>query len=204
MKPSILTFMKKENGAYHAIFKTNHSRKIYLSLSVSGNVCTVEECYYLDRSTKKIPKALTFEPFSRVVLADKIARELDKRFAEIRFLDNIILKKELIATDLGGEKKKILLLLKEEEHLRTVFKNKSHRVIFLEVKVEGDRGLIARCEYRDDRSSVMAFGLKTIYFDFSLPALLEIVNTELEGGFTDIAVTEEHTLMLDRPICGRI
>jgi hypothetical protein len=34
--------------------------------------------------------------------------------------------------------------------------------------------------------------------------LLRIVNTELEGGFTDVAVSEEHTLVLDRPICGSI
>ena len=204
MKTSVLTFINNEGGSWHAIFKTNHSRKLYLALSVSGDVCTVEECYYLDRSTKKIPKALTFEPFSRDMLAEKIAKELDKRFSEIRFLENVIPKKELISAYLGGEKKKILLLLKKGDYLRTIFKNNSHRTIFLEMKVEGDRGLIARCEYQDDRSSVMVFGLKTIYFDFSLHALLEIVNTELEGGFTDVAVTEEHTLILDRPICGRI
>ena len=109
-----------------------------------------------------------------------------------------------VAMHSSREKKRILLLIREGDVLRTVFKNNSHRTIFLELKVEGDRGLIARCEYRDSRSAVMVFGLKTIYFDFSLPALLEIVNTELEGGFTDIAVTEEHTLILDRPICGRI
>lgn len=34
--------------------------------------------------------------------------------------------------------------------------------------------------------------------------LLRIVNTELEGGFSDVAIASEYTLVLDRPICGSI
>ena len=44
----------------------------------------------------------------------------------------------------------------------------------------------------------------TVYFPFSMEALLCIVNMEPEGGFTDVAVSEEHTLVLDRPICKGI
>ena len=204
MNPSILKLTANENGIYHAVFKNNHARQIYLALSVRGAVCTVEECYYLDRSTKKTPKALTFGPFGRKELAEKIARELDKRFSEIQFLDNVIPKEELIAAFLVGEKKKVLLLLKERDVLRTVFKNKYHRAIYFEVTLTTGRALISDCHYADTRSRDIPQGLTTIYFPFSMENLLTIVNTELEGGFTDVAVSEEHTLVLDRPICGSI
>jgi hypothetical protein len=113
-------------------------------------------------------------------------------------------KDELISSYLCGEKKKILLLLKEENVFRTIFKNKYHRSIYLEITLSGERAFISDCHYADARSDEIPYGLKTIYFPFSMKALLNIANKELEGGFTDVAITEEHTLVLDRPICGRI
>lgn len=202
---NILIMIKKEEGNYHTVFKNTHARIIYLALSKKADIYVVEECYYLDRSTKKVPKALNFGAFGREALLVKISKELDKTFSEIRFLDNQILTKdELISSYLCGEKKKILLLLKEENVFRTIFKNKYHRSIYLEITLSGERALISDCHYADTRSEEIPHGLKTIYFSFSMEGLLKIVNTELEGGFTDIAVTEEHTLVLDRPICGRI
>ena len=205
MNPSILTLMKNENGAYHAVFKTNHSRKIYLALSLSGDICMVNECYYLDRSTKKIPKALTFGAFGSEDILNKISRELDKTFSEIKFLENSILTKEkLISSYLSREKKRILLLLKTDSQLRTIFKNKYHRSIYLEITFSEERALISDCHYADMRSGEIPYGLKTIYFRYSMETLLSIVNKELEGGFTDVAITEEYTLVLDCPICGSI
>ena len=204
MKQSMLILIKNENGNYHTVFKNRHARMIYLAVSLQDGVCTVMECHYLDRSAEKTPKNVPSRPFAAAQLPDVLANTLDKRFYGFDVIEAVVTKEELIAIHSSREKKRILLLIRNDDVLRTIFKNNSHRTIFLELKVEGDRGLIARCEYRDSRSAVMVFGLKTIYFDFSLPALLEIVNTELEGGFTDIAVTEEHTLILDRPICGRI
>lgn len=200
----MLILIKNENGNYHTVFKNRHARMIYLAVSLQDGGCTVTECHYLDRSVEKTPKNVPSRPFAAAQLPDVLANTLDQRFYGFEVSEAVVTKEALIAMHSAREKKRILLLIREGDVLRTVFKNKSHRSVFLEVKVEGSRGLIARCEYRDSRSAVMVFGLKTIYFDFSLPALLEIVNTELEGGFTDIAVTEEHTLMLDRPICGRI
>ena len=107
MKKSILHFRKYKEGGYHAVFKNTHARIIYLALSKKADTCVVEECYYLDRSTKKVPKALTFKPFECRELADKISKELDKTFSEIRFLDNQILTKdELISSHLCGEKRR--------------------------------------------------------------------------------------------------
>jgi hypothetical protein len=44
----------------------------------------------------------------------------------------------------------------------------------------------------------------SIAFPFSLERVLEIVNTDLEGGFTHILIADEYTVSLNRPICGSI
>ena len=95
-------------------------------------------------------------------------------------------------------------MLRDGETLRTVFRNKTHRSIYLEIRLDHGQALIFDCHYADDRSRGVPYGLTTIRFSFSLEELLRIVNTELEGGFTDVAVSEVHTLVLDRPICGSI
>lgn len=205
MKPCILTLIKNENGNYHTVFKTRHARKIYLAISVSGDTCTVTECRYLDRSTIKIPKALSFAPFTIEMLGDKISKELDATFSEIRFAEKeMMTEKALITRFLDKEKKKILLMLRDGETLRTVFKNKTHRSIYLELRLDHGQALIFDCHYADDRSQVVPYGLTTIRFPFSMKALLRIVNGELEGGFSDVAIAGEYTLVPDRPICGSI
>ena len=204
MLPSVLTLYRKENGVYHAVFKTNHARKIYLAISAKDDICTIEECYYLDRSVKKIPKCLTWEPFAMDRLTEKIVAELDKTFLEIRFIDELLGKEDLIEGALEGEKKKILLLLKKDNQLRTIFKNKYHRAICLAITLDGDRGCIFDCHYADERSGHIPHGLTSIYFPFSLKNVLQIINDELEGGFSDVAIADEYTVALDRPICGSI
>jgi hypothetical protein len=48
-------------------------------------------------------------------------------------------------------------------------------------------------------------GLVTISFDYSLDNLLEIINQELEGGFSGIMTADDFQVPeLDRPFCGRI
>jgi hypothetical protein len=206
MKHSVLTLTPTLSGTYHAIFTNDHGRKLYIELSVRDNICNFEKCYYIDRSSKKVPKNLTSEECSFENLTDKIALELDKRFFRIEFSNTQPLcEKDLIEFYLRCEKKHILLFLKEENTLRTIFRNRYYRSIYLEVKPKGSRALIAECRYCDERSGAKNIpqGLKTIFFDFSLSKLLHIVNNELEGGFTDVAITDNHTITLNRPICGR-
>ena len=204
MRLSILTLYREENGAYHTVFKTNHSRKIYLAISVNDDICTIEECYYLDRSVRKVPKCLTWEPFAMDRLTEKISAELDKTFLEVKFIDALLGKEALIEDALEEEKKKILLLLKKNTQLRTIFKNKYHRAIYLEITLDGGRSYISDCHYADERSGMIPHGLTTICFAFSQKKMLQIVNDELEGGFSDVAIADEYTIALDRPICGSI
>ena len=77
------------------------------------------------------------------------------------------------------------------------------------MEIHDGRAVIAACQYCDARSKrsskeVTPYGLVSIAFPFSLERVLEIVNTELEGGFTHILIAEEYTVSPDRPICGSI
>lgn len=213
MKKSVLTFtpIPADPGAYHAAFRNNHGRKIYLAIRINNRICSVKDCHYIDRSSKKVPKNLTKASFSYDMLANKICRELDKPFARIDFLNDILFSKaELIHEFLSSDKKHILLMLKDGCYLRTIFKNRYHRSIYLKIKLlygeaEIDEAVILDCRYCDVRSGERnsPHGLNTVFFHYSLDNVLHIVNNELEGGFSDIAIAEEHNLTLNRPICGR-
>ncbi len=59
MRRRVLTFVKNINNHYMAVFRTDHGRAIYLSISViGGEFCTINECYYLDRTKNTVPKKL--------------------------------------------------------------------------------------------------------------------------------------------------
>ena len=98
-------------------------------------------------------------------------------------------------------------MLQDGNVLKTIFKNKFRREIFLEIVLEGNRCLIRQCRYRDARAAdkeITPHGLLTVYYEHSLANLLRIVNNELEGGFTDVVISDTYSIVLDRPICGRI
>jgi hypothetical protein len=209
MKRSILTLLEDEHGNRHAIFKTNHGRIVYLSISAENDLCSVLECFYLDRSTRMRPKNQVSNVFRFDYLLNVIREELDKDFADYSISEQAISKEEYIARHLGAEKKKILLVLKSGNVLKTCFKNRHRRAILLEITLSNNHAVISGCRYCDTRSEcgekqITPQGLVSIYFDYTLGNLLRLVNAELEGGFTDVMVSEENTVILDRPICGRI
>lgn len=206
MNRNILTLFRTPIG-YHTVLKTNHGRLVYLALSEEAGGYSVDECVYIDRSYDCVPKKQVTKNLPREQLLDLIRAELDKDCASVRFVEEVSSKQELIAQHLHCEKKRILLLLREGNVLKTIFKNKFHRGIYLEISLSGERALISRCHYCDARSGEKAItpqGLTTIYYKHDLQNLLQIVNRELEGGFTDVMISEEHTIQLDRPICGSI
>ena len=91
--------------------------------------------------------------------------------------------------------------------LRTIFKNKFRRGVFLEITLGIGESLISKCYYCDKRAEnkpITPYGLKTIYFESGIDNILAIDNGELEGGFTDVVISENNTIILDRPICGSI
>ena len=171
----------------------------------------IKECFYLDRTDFPEPKKLTTSICKLSSLLDVIKNELDKSFKEIQFDDSIVVSKEtLISTFMEGRKKKILIMLADGNVIRTVFKSKHRREIYLEIEVDDAENIatITNCFYVDKRAKGLKIspqGLITVRFPWGLQRLREIVNSELEGGFSDVLISSpNHTIKLDRPICGSI
>lgn len=203
-----LIFKKNDQGHYHAIFRNNHGRIIFMSIILVDGFLTITECFYLDRTDFPEPKKLTTSICRLSSLLDVIKNELDKSFKEIQFDDSIVVSKEtLISTFMEGRKKKILIFVADGNVIKTIFKSKYRREIYLELSINGNLATITQCCYVDRRAKGLKNppqGIITVRFEFSLERLLKIVNSELEGGFTDVLISHAHTLTLDRPICGAI
>lgn len=203
-----LLLQKDYDERYHVIFRNNHGRLIYLSLIRLREQVAIIECSYLDRTKASTPKLLRTRVCEVTNLLDVIRDELDKSFDEIKFCDDVIMSREyLVSSFLGAQKKKILIMIADGDKLKTIFKSKFRREIYLELALNDGVATMTQCHYVDKRGKgkkKTPQGLVTVRFDFSLKNLLNVVNSELEGGFTDAIVTHEHTLTLDCPICGAI
>jgi len=208
LKRSVLELRKNEYGYYHSVFKNNHGRRTYIQISIVENECEIIKCFYIDRTSRPEPKKLRTFNFPISQLLSICETELDKNFVSYELNDNSpISDEELISTATQREKYNILIFLRENNSLKTIFKNRFRRAIYLEIQLLQDRALVKVCRYCDLRgedTDITPYSIKTIYFDYSFNNLLKIVNEELEGGFTDIVITENHTINLDRPICGSI
>lgn len=208
MKRSVLELHNAGGNDYQAFIKNNHGRKLYFKLSALDKKCEIVDCFYIDRAKRTEPKLLKTRKFQLDELLSVIAKELDKNYSEYRFADAPVLTTEdFIEQVLHTEKYNILIMLKNENTLKTIFKNRFHRAIYLEIEVHDKKALIKECRYCDERgegTTITPYSITTIYFDYNFTNILNIVNDELEGGFTDLLITENHTIKLDRAICGSI
>lgn len=219
MKRHKLKLIKNVDDSWHTIFKNNHGRRLYLRINISDkNIVAICDCFYVDRPWKTLQKAVptklntlscNFEDLQEV-----FEKELDKTLYGIEFVndDNVLATEEYIENLLKAKSKhKFLILVENGNVLRTRFKNRTHRTIYLEIKKDVNNGLVSNCHYCDrvykrDKSLIPPSGLTTIYFEYSLDAILEIVNDELNCDFTDVIVTSD-TFGFDKtelPICGSI
>ena len=210
MKRSVLELHNAGENIYQAYIKNLHGRRMYLKLSIVNGECEILCCFFIDRTRYSEPQLLETRRFPLDELITVVARELDKSFGSYEFVDGpIVPMEDFIQQVLHREKYNILIMLKDGEILKTIFKNRFHRSIYLEIDTSNKKALIKTCNYCDARgtdTNVTPYGLTTIYFcnDENCTTLLNIVNSELEGGFTDVVITEKHTIVLDRPICGSI
>lgn len=218
MKKSILKFDRVSGNTYHTIIRNNHGRKIYLKINRIDETITISDCFYIDRPLRNgiraIPQKWTTIKCNYSNLVEVLARELDKYFYRIVFSDKETntSAEEYITNYMQSSKKyKFLILIECDGVLKTRFKNRVHRTIYLEIKQNGYRGLIQNCHYCDRRYKrnnqlITPFELKTIYFDYSVEKVLEIVNNELNCDFTDVIITRD-TFRFENsniPICGSI
>ena len=209
MKAKVLSFYKSDNAHYISIIRNNHGRVIYLSIIRTGERIEIAECEYLDRTKAMTPMRLVTRTCALDELLDVIREELDRGFAALEFNDDDIISKDyLVSSFMGKRKKKILIMIAEGDRLKTIFKSKFRREIYLELALNDGVAIIVKCYYVDKRAKGMKLppqGIITVRFDYSLKKLLEVINLELEGGFTHVLVTREHTLTLnDGPVCGSI
>ena len=207
---------------FHTVLRTRHGRRIYLALELNEerDAYIVRECEYVDRARFVTPNKRIIREIPEELLSQVLLAELDCCVGKCyigeesyRF-GSPITKEQLLCRARWEERPYILLLLRTGNGLYTCFKNRHRRAISLHVQLGADgddkQAVIIDCRYCDERSKRASrmrtpHGLVTISFEYSLNTLLEIVNRELEGGFSGIATADDFQLPnLDRPFCGRI
>lgn len=212
MDRATLKLYKMTDNEYQGFIKSNHGRKIYVRLSIENGVCQMLSCFYIDRSTRPSPTLFKTNRFPLEDMLSVFGAELDKKFHSYEIHNNPVMQtEEFIQHIIGTQKYKILILLKEGNTLKTIFKNRMRREIYMEIILNEAKSYIKECRYCDTRgdesqNKITPYRLVTVFFehDNEYRAILNIVNNELECGFTDVVVSESHTIKLDRPICGSI
>ena len=218
MQKSILYLDKKQGQTYHAIFKNNHGRRLYIQLQINNNEIFISDCFYTDRHARNghnaVPCKFHTSHCTCDSLIDVFKNELDKTFFGIEFSDteNKLSTEEYIKLKTQVKTKyKFLILVNDNNTYKTRLKNRIHRSILLEIVRNGNKGTIIDCHYCDrtynrNNAYITPSGLTCITFDFSLYNILKIVNSELNCDFTDVIITQDSFGFNDSPlpICGSI
>lgn len=205
---STVTFYNTGDNGYASVFTTDHGRKVFISIRQEDYGYVITDCRYLDRAGRAVPKKLRTKECHISDIDYVIEEELDKTFTLLDFNDSVLVTTdEIIANAMSCQKPRPLIFLAEGDVIRTMFKNRCRRTIYLEIKRQGDTASIHSCYYTDERDggrhripdSLVRFSCRN-----KLASILLLVNEELEGGFTNILITEEHNINLQQPICGAI
>lgn len=225
MKKQKLRLYKTIGGTLRCVIKNNHGRVIYLELSQEDKVFIVNDCFYIDRKHQDkyyaVPQKLTTKAFLCDKLLNVIETKLDKKYygIEIDYSTANHSTNEFIEKKLKEMKRgyKFLIFIGEGELrngipavIRTRFKNRIHRSIYLEMQHRNGRGVITDCHYYDriykEKKQVIPETLSTVYFMYTRQAILNIINSELNASFTDIIFVTDGSLSIDKkmPLCGYI
>ena len=157
------------SSAYRCLLKNQHGRKIYMKLKTENKKWIVSECWYIDRNIgktgdkRKSAKPLlwqTNELDSNIEnLKHLLVEELDMTpFLEIDFVENAdtisMSSEEYISHHTAEDKYRFLILIKSETEqgifLESVFKNKTHRRIYIKLALHKDKkAYIVSCHYCD-------------------------------------------------------
>lgn len=156
MKQSVLNleyYSASNNPVYRTIFSTKHSRKIFLELKTTDSLCTITDCFYIDRERgiagtehfRSVPLKLQTLTFPPDKLLEVIEEELDKKFYGVSFVQNETADlplDEYIRTKQAAAESKyhFLVMIGEGEtynglplRLRTRLKNRYHRAVYVEL-----------------------------------------------------------------------
>ena len=164
MKKQQLILHKADSGHYRTVIKTKHGRLIYLEISEDNNSLSVINCYYLDRirggECYASPQKFITRAFSYNEMLDVIATELDRKYFDVEITDKFaaLNTTEFIDLQLKTMQRKynFLIFVGEGELidgipsiLKTRFKNRIHRGLFLEMQYINGKGVITDCHYYD-------------------------------------------------------
>ena len=154
---------------YRCLLKNQHGRKIYMKLETENKKWIISECWYIDRNIGKTgDKRKSAEPLlwktketdSNIKnLKRMLVDELDMTpFLEIDFVENTdtvsLSSEEFILHHTSEDKYRFLILIKFETEqgifLESVFKNKTHRRIYIKLALHKDKkAYIVSCHYCD-------------------------------------------------------
>ena len=94
--------------------------------------------------------------------------------------------------------------------IKTRFKNRIHRSIYLEMKYINGKGVITDCHFYDRKykevTKVIPETLSTVFFEYNRQAILNIINNELNTAFNRIIFVTDGSLDIDNEIalCGNV
>jgi len=225
MKKQQLILHKTGSGNYRSVIKTKHGRLIYLEIREGNNSLSVKNCFYLDRIRSgeyySSPQKFKKRNFSFNEILDVIASELDRQYFGVEITDKFtdLAKDEFIDLQLKAMQRKynFLIFIGEGELIdgipsiiKTRFKNRIHRGIYLEMQYRNGKGVITDCHYYDrkytQREIVIPEMLSTVAFSYNRQAIVNIINNELNTAFTHIIFVTDGSLDIDNEIalCGNI
>ena len=226
MKPQNLTLHATgDRDRWRTVIKSRHGRVIFMELSINNGNYKITDCYYIDRlrggKYYAVPKKLVTKECAASSLLNIIASELDRTYYGINYSRTYsdLSNDEFISAMLSQMRRgyRFLIFTAEGEPvnhtfpvLKTRFKNKLHRSIYLELHTSSGKATVADCHYFDRKyhspGKAVPPMLSCIMFNYSKDSILRLVNEELCGDFTDIIFVSDGSIDIEKPIplCGNI
>lgn len=224
MKPQNLTLHATgDRDRWRTVIKNRHGRVIFMELSIQNDNCAITEFNYVDRirggKYYAVPQKLVTKACAVKSLLNVISSELDRAYFGIEYSRTYsdLSNDEFISAMLSQMRRSYRFLIfvaegKPANHtfpvLKTRFKNKLHRSIYLELHTSSGKATVADCHYfdREYNSPVKAVPpmLSCISFDYSRSGILRLVNEELICDFTDTLFVSDGSIDINKPIpfCG--
>lgn len=226
-----LETIRSNESSFRTVITTRHGRKLFMLLEINGNICTIKECFYIDRNQGKKgdarfsakPKKLRTLEISINNLLSVIETELDKKFYGIEFIkskqDVLSLDEYIQFKEKNSHKKYNFLIFigKGERYnnlpivLKTRLKTKLHRAVYIELAYYGNgKGVVKQCYYYDRKYirqgiKIMPPQLISCFFPYTNEDILNLINYEICCDFTHIIVTDGIDLNFSNmPLCGSV
>ena len=218
-------------STFRTTIKTRHGRVLFLSLEINDSICTIRDCFYIDRNQgregearyKAKPKKLRTLQFPVEDLLAVIEAELDKKFYGVEFVEteqtNLSLDEYIdFKASSSNRKYRFLIMVGDGGNyhglpmrLRTRLKTKLHRSVYVELAYYKDgNGVVRQCCYYDRQYQRQGIKITpptliSCFFPYTREGVLNLLNHEICCDFTHIIVTDGIDVDANTtPLCGAI